>query len=87
VDPTATLALLRQAAQQFDAARDVDPEDHGYGASAAMVEERAREDALDAAQRLADGFQALDRWLAAGGFLPEVWRDAQQGFAERSCSL
>jgi hypothetical protein len=30
--------------------------------------------ALDAADDLADAFQALDTWLTYGGFLPDEWK-------------
>lgn len=34
----------------------------------------------DDADRARDLFEALDQWLARGGFLPDAWRSASDGF-------
>lgn len=43
--------------------------DHAPSATAAEFE--------DSARRMADYFEALDGWLAHGGFLPDAWQAAR----------
>jgi hypothetical protein len=78
VDPNAALETARNAQDDYlrAASRHVE-------ALGADDETKHAANALRAADRLSEAFTALDGWLIGGGFLPEVWRDAQQGFAER----
>jgi hypothetical protein len=67
LDPDATLAVLRDAIQDYLAA-SVDPPD-----SAEMA---------DAAEAAIAAMIALDSWLSMGGFSPAAWRAKGNGHRE-----
>jgi hypothetical protein len=58
MDPNEALRNARKALETYRAAQDVD-DNTG--------------EQLDAADELADAFEALNGWLSSGGFLPAAW--------------
>lgn len=62
MDPDVTLENAREAARKWRAA--------------AEDELAGNDDEHDAACDLVESFDALDRWLSGGGFLPRTWRAA-----------
>lgn len=57
MDPNATLARIRERAQEILSIR------------------AAGDEALAAADELAEHVQAMDEWLSKGGFLPQAWAE------------
>jgi len=62
MDPDEVLKKAREAAKRAQEAIEEDPDVHGNG---------VRRD--DATGDLVETFEALDRWLSKGGFLPKDW--------------
>jgi hypothetical protein len=67
MDPDQALDDARKALSAFLAAENRNVQDDPHATLARMIV---------AARELADSFEALDGWLAKGGFLPRAWAHA-----------